>query len=107
MAKINLKVDKAVYQSTINTLSSYVGQLQNKIGEYQGLRNRIDNIWSDTEADKYKETLDEMVKKVQATISATNKQIEALRDILTKKEEEELDVTQVVQDAVDVVFSLF
>lgn len=107
MAKINLKVDKNVYQQSIGQLGGYVSELQTKLGEYRSLRNRIDGIWSDDQADKYKEAIDEMTKKVQAAIDATNAQIKNLQEVIRQKEEEEIDVGHVVQDAVDVIYTLF
>ena len=107
MARLSLRVDKNVYQDTIGTLTSYVGELQVKLGQYRTMRTRIDDIWDDSEATKYKTAVDEMVTKVQATIDATNAEIEVLRDLLSKKEEEELHVDKVVQDALDIVHSLF
>ena len=105
--ELNLKVDQATYERTIDRLEGYVEQLKHKLDEYESKRREIDDIWEDEQATRYKRGIDSSIAKITDAMNATQTQIDQLQALLEEKRKSETTIGSVVDDVVTIVDALF
>lgn len=104
---LKLKVSPSAYQARIGTLEGYVSLLQNQVDEYGNKRNAVDNIWTATEADTYKNAIDQNIEKVNAAIRAAQDNIDQMNKLLQNMTETNIGVQESVDEALKIVQNLF
>lgn len=102
---INVSNDK--YSARISTLQGYVNSLEGILQQYQTQRAKVDSIWTDTEADEYKNAIDTNIQKVQESIDATNTQIAQLQNLVQNMEQTSSGIRSTVEESLKLAQNLF
>lgn len=65
MSNMVLNYDKAVYENKISELESYVKRLDAHRVNMENYRNRLKELWDDSESEKYYSILSEQIQAVK------------------------------------------
>ena len=102
---LNVSTDK--YSARISMLQGYVQSLQNIVQQYEDLRGKVDSIWTDAEADQYKQSVTENIGKVNQAIEAANVNIQQLQNLLQNMEATRTGISSTVEESLKLAQNLF
>ena len=102
---LNVSTDK--YSARISMLGGYVQSLQNIVQQYETQRGKVDSIWTDAEADEYKNAVDQNIAKVNQAIEAANSNIQQLQNLLQNMEATRTGISSTVEESIKLAQNLF
>ncbi len=89
MAQATLKISKGAYEAKILKLESCLNQLDNKITQYESLKNNMTKFMDgrDDNYEKFRTNVENNIKMVRKAREMTDASIKMLRDTLNQAEE--------------------
>lgn len=101
--ELELKVDSAKYQARITQLEGYVRELEILIDEYNTMKDRVKEF-IDADSDGYEEmrqNVEVRINRVRNAITATNSQIQVLKDTLSNMNELGTNIGTILQKGLE------
>lgn len=71
MSNMIINYSKTVYDNKISELESYIKQLDGHRANLEGYRDKIRNVWDDSEAERYYSNLSEQILAVKNAAQRT------------------------------------
>ena len=104
MDEFRLKVTTEDYVARINDLEDYLGALKEHLSDYNTMRNDASNVISSNfELQQIQKIIDGQSKRVENAIFAVETQIKTLRNLVENYDNLLINVTGIIEGAIDIV----